>query len=214
MQLSSLRTEVLRMARRAHAAGLMKGANGNFSARDPGSGLIVITPSGMPYDVMTEADLVVIRPDGTVAEGDRRPSSETPMHTHLYRTLPDVHAVAHTHSPYATALALLGRPIPPVLPEMIKLGEEVPVAPFALPGTQELGERVAETLRRIGARAALLQAHGALAVGRDPEEAILRALDLEEVAMVYVLALQIGDPPNLPSDTFQRLREVYGLSGR
>ncbi len=168
--LGSLKGEVLKTAKAGYREGLFAGTSGNLSARDPGSGLIVITPTSLPYDSMTSADLVVMDGDGRVVEGNRKPSSEWRMHLRMYKGREDVLAVFHTHSPYATSFAVLRKPIPPVLTEMIPfIGGDIPVAEFALPGSPELG---ASALRALESRnACLLANHGVVAVGASVEEA-------------------------------------------
>jgi L-ribulose-5-phosphate 4-epimerase len=110
--LARLKEDVLRGAKAGYDSGLFAGTSGNLSARDPSSGLIVITPTSLPYDSMTSGDLVVIEEDGRVVEGHRKPSSEWNMHVQVYKGRKDVLSVFHTHSPYATAFAVIRKPVP------------------------------------------------------------------------------------------------------
>ena len=167
----------------------MSGSSGNISAYDPQKKLMYITASGTDYEEMTEADIIEMRTDGTVLSGRGGPSSEWRMHAMVYEKRGDVRAVVHTHSPYATGFAVVHKPIPLVLIEMVPfLGGSIPLAEFALPGTAALGERALEVLSdRYGC---LLSNHGALTVGPDLTEAYLRAVYLEDAARRLLAALQ------------------------
>jgi L-ribulose-5-phosphate 4-epimerase len=197
--LESLKEEVLNTAKAGYREGLFAGTSGNLSARDPDSGLIVITPTSLPYDSMTSDDLVVMDEGGRVVEGNRKPSSEWSMHLGVYKRREDVLAVFHTHSPYATSFAVLRKPIPPVLTEMIPfIGGDIPVADFALPGSPELG---AGALRALESRnACLLANHGIVAVGASVEEAHIRAVYVEDAARIYHHALTVGKPCLVPEE--------------
>ncbi|MCG0239740.1 MAG: class II aldolase/adducin family protein [Firmicutes bacterium] len=207
MLLASLREQVCAAAVRSYRSGLVRGTSGNWSARDPLTGLVAVTPSGLAYEKMTPEDIVVVNLDGEVVEGGRRPSSELPMHLVIYRRRPDVGGIAHTHSPYATALAVLERELPPVLIEMALVGTRVPVAPFAMPGTPEVGEAAVAALAE--AQACLLARHGVVAVGRTVEEATLTAARVEEMAQIYHLAAQLGSPEPIPAEVMETLVRKY-----
>ncbi|HHY75500.1 MAG TPA: class II aldolase/adducin family protein [Firmicutes bacterium] len=201
---SALKEEVLETAKAGYREGLFKGTSGNLSARDRGSGLVVITPTSLPYDTMTLEDLVVMDREGRVVEGFRKPSSEWKMHARIYKEKEDVFSVFHTHSPYATAFAVLRQPVPPVLTEMIPfIGGDIPVAEFALPGTEELGLRVAEALRERGA--CLLANHGVVAVGSSVREAYLRAVYVEDASRIYHHALSVGTPCLVPEEAIRKI---------
>lgn len=204
-ELARLKDEVLRIAKTGYSEGLFKGTSGNLSARDPASGLVVITPTSLPYDTMTSDDLVVIATDGRVVDGTRKPSSEWKMHVMVYRGREDVFAVFHTHSPYATSFAVLRKTIPPVLIEMIPfIGGDIPLAEFALPGSEELGACVLKALK--GRGACLLTNHGVVAVGASPHEAYLRAVYVEDAATIYHHALAVGTPCLVPEDAIRKMR--------
>ena len=187
--------------------GLVTGTSGNISARDPGADWVAVTPSGVPYDGMTPEDICIIDLLGRPIDGRHRPSSETPMHTLIYRELPGVLGVVHTHSPYALAFAVVGRPIPPVCIEAIVSGTGIPVAQYALPSTEDIGR---SALAALGShhKAVLLQNHGVLTIGKDVEEAMALACKVEEAARVYHLALAVGEPVVLSDE---QLREIAGL---
>ena len=205
MLLPDLRQMVLECAQRASRAGLVAATSGNYSSVDRKSGLFAITPTNYDYDLMKVEDVVVLDLDGRVAEGRLKPSSEYQMHALIYRRRADVGAVVHTHSPYATAFAALGREIPAVLIEIaVAAGGSIPVAPFELPGTEALGR---SALDHIGDRKAVLLAnHGVLALGADLSEALNIALWVEDTARIAHLAMAIGVPKNLPSELVRRLR--------
>lgn len=196
-RIEDLKREVLDAAKLAYKEALFAGTSGNLSAVDNETGLVVITPTSLPYDTMTVEDLVVLDLGGAVAEGTRKPSSEWRMHLEIYRHREDVSAVFHTHSPYATAFAVTGKRVPLVLIEMIPfIGGDIPVADFAMPGSVELG---LEALRVIKNRSAcLLKNHGVLAVGNSVGQAHLRAVYVEDAAKIYHLALSAGEPQMVP----------------
>lgn len=203
-----LKEEVLRTAKAGYREGLFAGTSGNLSARDPGSGLIVITPTSLAYDSMTVADLVVMDADGCVVDGTQKPSSEWSMHARVYKGREDVHAVLHTHSPYATSFAVLRKLVPPVLTEMIPfLGGDIPVAEFALPGSEELGVRALKALE--GRGACLLANHGVVAIGASLEEAYLRAVYVEDAARIYHHALTVGDPCLVPEESVRKMKDAW-----
>ena len=206
--LNTLRAAVVRCAQAAESDGLCRWRSGNFSARDEATGLICITPSGVERRTMKPEDIVVMDKDARVidaAEG-RKPSSEALMHLAAYETRPDVRAIAHTHSPFALVFAALERPIPGLVLEAAHLhceGGTIPVAPFALQGTEALADSVREPLRK--GDALLLARHGALAVGSSPDDALLKAAYIEELAEVaYRTAAMAGESEiaALPPEAF------------
>ena len=174
------------------ASGLTHGTAGNVSARS--GDRIAITPSGLAYASLRADDIVVLDPAGATVAGARAPSSERAVHLEIYRARPDVGAVVHTHSTAATAAAAIGEPIPPFLIEAaVIIGGAIPVAPFRMTGTPELGVEAARALG--GGSAVLLESHGAVTVGRDLEQALGLAIALEEVAKVYLAVLAAGRVP-------------------
>ncbi len=201
----SLREEVARVTRRIHASGLVTGTSGNVSARTP-EGDVLITPSGLDYALLGPENLVLVDPTGRVLKGCLEPSSETPMHTGIYRSRPQVGGVVHTHAPYSTTLACLGWEIPPMHYMLAALSGEVrvPLAPYATYGTEELSLHVSKALG-YSHHACLLQNHGAITVGETASEAYSKAEILEEMARVYYQARLAGEPVLL---TPEQVREA------
>lgn len=186
------------------AKGLVSTTSGNVSAR-VNDGLVLITPSGLSYDVLEPEDIVAVTLDGTVVEGDLEPSSELAMHTEVYRSRPEVGGIVHTHAPYATTLACLNVEIPPVHYLLAALSEEgrVPVAGYATYGTPELAALADEALGEDHS-ACLLQNHGTLTVGKDVGQAYAFTEILEEMAEIYYRTLAVGRAPVLLSDDDMR----------
>ena len=196
MLLERERTLVAEYGRRLIPAGLTVGTGGNLSVRDPSSGRIAVSPSGMAYDEIGPADVAVLAPDGTVLDGARRPTSETAMHLAFYAARPDRHAVVHTHSPAATALACLRRPLPPMSYLVAMTGRDsVPCAPYEDFGTQALAD--AAVAAADGCDGVLLANHGLLCLGADLAAAFQLAEQLEFCAQVYLRALAAGQEPVL-----------------
>ena len=182
--LESLKKDVVAMAKRAQKEGLCKHLSGNLSARDPETGYVVITPTQVDRELLTARDMVVLDLDANVIENESglRPTSESLMHLQIYKTRPDVNAVCHTHSMYATTFAVLNKPIPAVVYEIANLGvtkSRIPVAPYGRPGTTDLSDSVIEPVQE--ADVFLLQGHGAVAVSQgNIYDAYLRAAYIEE----------------------------------
>ena len=188
-----LRRQIVEKSLQAYRAGLFAGTSGNMSAYCRAENIMYITPTSVRYETMKPDDVVAMRLDGTVLGGEKQPSSEWRMHAAVYRAFPDTGAVFHTHSPHATAFAVVHRPIPATLIEMhFFLGGDVPCAQYACPGTDAVGENAAAVLA--GKGGCLLENHGVLAVGRDLDEAYLRAEYIEDAAKIYILANTLGTP--------------------
>jgi len=208
MMLGELRAEVARYAKKMVASGLVRAAQGNLSARDPQTGLICITPSGMDYDLVSTEDIMVIDDQGGVVEGAQRPSVETPLHTLILRRRSDINCVMHTHSLYATAFGVVYEPLPMVLAESaLCLGGAVPIAPYQMSGTPEFAELVAETLGE--GNAVIWGNHGAMVVGPSLSATFSAAHALEDGAQVYWLARQLGTPIPLPPDEVEKLHTFW-----
>ena len=191
---------------------------GNVSARVPGADLMVIKPSGVSYDELTADTMVVSDLDGTLVEGDRSPSSDTAAHAYVYRHLPEVGGVVHTHSTYATAWASRGEAIPCVLTMIAdEFGGEVPVGPFALIGDDSIGRGIVETLSHSRSPAVLMQNHGPFTVGPDARAAVKAAVMVEDVARTVHVARQLGQPLAMAQADvdalYHRYQNVYGQSG-
>ena len=194
-QWSEQREELTEATREMYRRGLVGAYSGNTSLRLTGSGddsLLLVTPTHHPYYRLQPDELVVVNLDGEpVSPAPMAPSSETRLHLEIYRQRPDVQAVAHTHSIYASVAAVIGRDIPPLIDEMLMtIGGPIQVSKYAFPGTQELAEQAFDAL---GDRnAALLRNHGAVGVGPDIWEA-LEVCDLvERLAQIFVLARNFG----------------------
>ena len=195
--------------------GLVTWTAGNVSARVPGRDLMVIKPSGVSYDELTPASMVVCDLFGTVVDGEHAPSSDTAAHAYVYRHMPRVGGVVHTHSTYATAWAARNEPIPCVLTMVAdEFGGEVPVGPFALIGDDAIGRGIVETLRHSRSRAVLMAGHGPFTIGRDARDAVKAAVMLEDVARTVHIARQLGTTASLPPTDvdalFARYQNVYG----
>jgi L-ribulose-5-phosphate 4-epimerase len=184
--------------------------SGNLSARVPGEELMVIKASGVPYDDLTPDSIVVCDLKGELVEGSLSPSSDAATHGYVYREMPSVGGVAHTHSAYATAWAVRGEAIPCVMTAMAdEFGGEIPVGPFALIGDEEIGRGVAETLAGHRSRAVLMRAHGVFTIGSTPRDAIKAAVMCEDVARTVHLARVLGDVVPLDPDDIEALHDRY-----
>jgi len=177
--------------------------------------LFVIKPSGVTYDELTPESMVVCDLDGTLVDGTRAPSSDTAAHAYVYRHMPSVGGVVHTHSTYATAWAARGEPVPCVLTMMAdEFGGDVPIGPFALIGDDSIGRGIVETLRDSRSPAVLMRNHGPFTIGRDAKAAVKAAVMVEEVARTVHIARQLGDTvPIAQADIdslYARYQNVYG----
>jgi L-ribulose-5-phosphate 4-epimerase len=188
---------------------------GNVSARIPGEDLFAIKPSGVSYDDLTAESMVVCDLDGNLVEGDLAPSSDTAAHAYVYRAMPEVGGVVHTHSTYATAWAARAEPIPCVLTAMAdEFGGEIPVGPFALIGNDDIGKGIVATLSGHRSPAVLMRNHGVFTIGKDARAAVKAAVMCEDVARTVHVA-RAGGPlvPIAPGDIdalYDRYQNVYG----
>lgn len=211
----SLREEVCALHRHLPENGLVVWTAGNVSARVPGHDLMVIKPSGVAYDELTPDNMVVCDLDGVVVEGDLAPSSDTAAQAYVYRHLPHVGGVVHTHSPYVVAWAACAEPIP-CLTTMCadEFGGPIPLGPFALIGDDSIGRGIVETLRGSRSPAVVMQNHGAFTIGPTAKAAVKAAVLCEEVARTAYLARQLGTPVPVEQrhidHLFDRYQNVYG----
>jgi L-ribulose-5-phosphate 4-epimerase len=195
--------------------GLVVWTGGNVSARVPGEDLFLIKPSGVDYDDLAAGDMILCDLDGQVVEGTRAPSSDTAAHAYVYRNMPHVGGVVHTHSTYATAWAARAEAIPCVLTAMAdEFGGDIPVGPFAIIGDDSIGRGIVDTLTGHRSRAVLMRNHGPFTIGRDARDAVKAAVMLEDVARTVHISRELGMPVPLPQDAidslFDRYQNVYG----
>ena len=206
--LEELREQVWRLHLELPRNGLVRWTGGNVSARDPETGYVVIKPSGVHYESLRPEHLVIVGLDGQRIEGDLKASSDTASHLYIYRHRPDVCGVVHTHSPYATAFAALGRPIPVYLTAIAdEFGGPIPCGGFALIGGEEIGQVVVESIG--DSPAVLLKNHGVFTVGPTAEAAVKAAVMVEDVARTVWLALQMGQPDEIPAEDVAKLHHRY-----
>ena len=213
--LAELRSQVAELHAELPRNKLVIWTAGNVSAKVPDHDLLVIKPSGVSYDELDAAAIVVTDMYGNLLEGNRTPSSDTAAHAYVYRHLPHVGGVVHTHSSYACAWSALGVPVPCVLTMMAdEFGGEIPIGPFAMIGDDSIGRGIVETLRHSRSRAVIMQNHGPFTIGRTPKEAVKAAVMCEDVCRSVYLARQLGDPiPIAPQDIdslYERYQNVYG----
>jgi len=208
------RAKIVEVGIELERLGILDLTAGNISVRT-GEDEIAITPSGIPYEDTTADDIVVCTlSDGSILDGARKPSSELPLHRAVYAARPETGAVVHTHSPYATTLAVLRRPIPAVHYVISRLGtSEVPVVDYATYGTQELAENAFTGLAGT-TKALLLANHGTVALGGDLDEAALNARVLEILAATYWRALAVGSPVILSDDEIGNVIERHKSYGQ
>ena len=207
---SALRTAIIATALEMNAAGINRGKSGNVSARIDGG--FLITPSGLPYADTTPDDIVAMDETGT-ASGTRKPSSEWRFHRDIYRTRAEAAAIVHTHSPFATSLACLGRGIP-AFHYMIAMagGNDIRCSPYATFGTQELSDAALSALD--GRKACLLAHHGMIAIGESLDKALALAVEVETLAEMYWRALQIREPELLSDAEMQTVLAKFAHYGR
>ncbi|BFV55131.1 L-ribulose-5-phosphate 4-epimerase [Kitasatospora sp. CMC57] len=188
---------------------------GNVSARIPGQDLMVIKPSGVAYDELTPENMILCDLDGNVVEGEHSPSSDTAAHAYVYRHMPEVGGVVHTHSTYACAWAARGEAVPCVLTAMAdEFGAEIPIGPFALIGDDSIGRGIVDTLGGHRSPAVLMKSHGVFTIGKDAKSAVKAAVMCEDVARTVHISRQLGEPlPIAQSDIDSlnfRYQNVYG----
>lgn len=188
---------------------------GNVSGRVPGADLFVIKPSGVDYADLAPENMILCDLDGNVVEGTHKPSSDTAAHAYVYRNMPEVGGVVHTHSTYATAWAARGEAIPCVLTAMAdEFGGDIPVGPFAIIGDDSIGRGIVATLTGHRSPAVLMQNHGVFTIGKDARSAVKAAVMCEDVARTVHLAKQLGPLIPIPQEhidaLYSRYQIVYG----
>lgn len=194
-------------------AGLVVWTGGNISQRVEEG--FLIKPSGVDYDKLTPESMILCDLDGNVISGDHKPSSDTAAHAYVYREMPEVGGVVHTHSNYACGFAAVGKPIPCILTAIAdEFGGDIPVGPFAIIGDDSIGRGIVETLRGHRSAAVLMRQHGVFTIGKDARTALKAAIMCEDNAKSAAIALSLGEPERLPQSAidslFNRYQNVYG----
>lgn len=207
MKLKELREIVWKCNLELPKNDLVKMTSGNVSGRDRDSGLVVIKPSGFSYEEMTPSHMVIVDLEGRVIEGDYKPSTDTDAHLYIYRHRTDVFGVVHTHSPYATSFAVVGKPIKACLTASAMLGGDIPIGNYAPIGGDAIG---AEIIAKIGQSfAILMQNHGVFTIGYSPQHATKLAVEVEEIAKITHLAMSQGDPILLSPEQIDHMVNLY-----
>ena len=215
----AVRNEVAELHSELVRYGLVIWTGGNISGRVPGTDLFVIKPSGVSYDDLYASNMILCDLNGDVVPGslgsERSPSSDTAAHAYVYRNMPEVGGVVHTHSTYAVAWAARGEAIPCVITAMAdEFGGEIPVGPFAIIGDDSIGRGIVETLRGHRSRAVLMKNHGPFTIGKDAKDAVKAAVMVEDVARTVHISRQLGDPTPIAREAvdslFDRYQNVYG----
>lgn len=224
--IAAVRSDVARLHGELVRYGLVVWTGGNVSGRvrvseDGGSDLFVIKPSGVSYDDLAPENMILCDLDGSVIPGtpggDRSPSSDTAAHAYVYRNMPHVGGVVHTHSTYAVAWAARGEEIPCVITAMAdEFGGPIPVGPFAVIGDDSIGRGIVDTLSGHRSRAVLMQNHGPFTIGHDAKDAVKAAVMVEDVARTVHLAREAGPLIPIPHEAidslYDRYQNVYGQS--
>lgn len=219
--IAAVRREVADLHSELVLYGLIVWTGGNVSGRVPGADLFVIKPSGVAYDDLAAENMILCDLDGDVIPGtpgsERSPSSDTAAHAYVYRHLPSVNGVVHTHSTYATAWAARGEEIPCVITAMAdEFGGPIPVGPFAIIGDDSIGRGIVDTLTGHRSRAVLMQNHGPFTIGVSAKDAVKAAVMVEDVARTVHIARQAGPlipiPQSAIDSLFDRYQNVYGQS--
>ncbi|MCS3843092.1 L-ribulose-5-phosphate 4-epimerase [Microbacterium sp. AK031] len=219
--IAAVRADVARLHGELVRNGLVVWTGGNVSGRVPGADLFVIKPSGVSYDDLTPANMILCDLDGEVVPGSegsgRAPSSDTAAHAYVYRNMPEVGGVVHTHSTFAVAWAARGEEIPCVITAMAdEFGGPIPVGPFAIIGDDSIGRGVVETLSGHRSRAVLMQNHGPFTIGVNAKDAVKAAVMVEDVARTVHYAREAGPLIPIPQDAidslYNRYQNVYGQS--
>lgn len=209
---STAKRELIRYGKKLVEAGLTKGTGGNLSVYDHENGLMAITPSGIDFFEICEQDIVTLDSTGKVVEGDRAPSSEWQMHLETYLDRPEFNAVIHAHTTYATALAVLRRPLRATHYMVAVAGKDVRVADYATYGTPELAHNAVKAMK--DRRAVLLANHGILAGAQDLLNAFNIIEEVEYCAKVYCIAKSVGDPVVLPDEEMALMHEKFKTYGQ
>ena len=212
--ISAVRRDVAELHGELVRNNLVVWTGGNVSGRVPGADLFVIKPSGVSYDDLAPENMILCDLDGAVISGtpgsERAPSSDTAAHAYVYRAMPGVCGVVHTHSTYAVAWAARGEEIPCVITAMAdEFGGPIPIGPFAIIGDDSIGRGIVETHTGHRSRAVLMQNHGPFTIGVSAKDAVKAAVMVEDVARTVHLAMQAGPVIPLPQEAIDRLYDRY-----
>lgn len=210
MKYEAARRQVLDALRKAVDCGLIHGTSGNIAVRDFEENVIVISPSARPYDTMTAEEIAIVTLDGEWIDGPYKPSSETLMHTAVFRARGDVGATVHVHGLFSTVMAMQGEELPPSTPPQAELAP-IRVVPFAPPGSEELARAVVETLG--DGRALLMRNHGSFCCGRDIDAALSAAVYTEEAAQTAYYATLLGSFRPLDAQQIAAVKEAMAQYG-
>lgn len=205
LMLGEQRTAVVRACQQLLATGLVRGTSGNVSVRQADA--VAVSPTGVPYPELEPAGVPVLGLDGSRLDGELAPTSELALHLAVYRARPDVSAIVHTHSMFATVFAVLGEPIPAVHYLLARAGGTVPLAPYARYGTEELAEACVRALA--DRPAVLLAQHGVVAVGSSLDGAMAVAEAVEYVAELGWRARLLGEPRTLDAGQLAEAAETF-----
>jgi len=205
-----IKVDICRTMATLYRRGLISATGGNVSARILGTNDFWITPHAIFKGELSASDLVKIGLGGNVVEGSKKPSIEVPMHRAIYGKRPDVNAIVHAHNPVTLGLALAGIEIQPVTVEAAFALGNVPVAPFALPGTEELAKAAVRHI--VGVKAVVLQNHGVVGVGSDLMTAEATVEKLEEVSIAQWVACGLGKPLPIPRKYIETGKRLYEVS--
>jgi L-ribulose-5-phosphate 4-epimerase len=208
MLLQAIREELVTLNQALLENGLVTWTSGNVSIRDPKTGYVAIKASGVKFPDLTPEGITVVDLEGSVIEGELRPSSDTASHLYIYQHRSDINGVVHTHSNYATAFAALGEPIPVYLTAQAdEFGGAIPCGGFALIGGEQIGKIVVESIG--SSSAILLKSHGVFTIGPTGRAAVKAAVMVEDIAHTAWLALQLGQPDEIPAELIEKLHHRY-----
>ncbi|MCM3502760.1 L-ribulose-5-phosphate 4-epimerase [Microbacterium sp. P26] len=219
--IDAVRADVAKLHAELVRYNLIVWTGGNVSGRVPGADLFVIKPSGVSYDDLAPENMILCDLDGNAIPGtpgsEGSPSSDTAAHAYVYRHMPEVGGVVHTHSTYGVAWAARGEEIPCVITAMAdEFGGPIPVGPFAIIGDDSIGRGIVETLRGHRSRGVIMQNHGPFTIGTNAKDAVKAAVMLEDVARTVHIAREAGPLIPIPQDKidalYNRYQNVYGQS--
>jgi len=204
---SERRRKAVEISKRLYNRGFVAGAGGNVSARKPGSNEVLMTPSGLCKGYLEVSDIIKVDLEGNVLEGNLKPTSETPMHTSIYKVRGDVNAIVHAHPPVSTGFACARVSLDcPIFPDSIAMVGDIAMVEYITPTTKELADRVAECAR--DCEALLLSNHGTITLGGSLEQAYQRTEILEDFAKIVLVSKLLGGPKLLSKDEVDRIRAL------